>query len=87
MNPHIPHKIGSIARLRSLANKSSIFRDKINLIDLILDAWEFGTLVGPKEKIFDAQQVIGFKSDGSPASVIKVVLDEGQKNVKTAFPI
>ena len=65
----------------------SIFHEHINVIELALEAWTKGTIVGSGEKIFDAGKIVGIALDGSPTSKVRISLNGTNKAIKTIFPI
>lgn len=86
---HIVNKhtnVGEIARQRNMGNKGSIFNDDINLIELILDAYEFGTEIAEGTKIYDSGKIIGIHDKKGPTTIVIVGFDKIEKIIKTAFP-
>ena len=79
-------KVGEVARQRSLSDKTSFFKDDINLIELILDAWEFGEEIWPGSKEYDCAKIVGTTKTGEPTSIIQVSLNKTSDAIRTAFP-
>ncbi|CAN5126141.1 hypothetical protein BH09DEP1_BH09DEP1_5120 [soil metagenome] len=79
-------KIGEISQKRSMSNKTSLFNEDIDLIDLILEAWESGIEIKNGVREYDCGRIIGTSKDGIPTSVIKVCLNGTKDAIRTAYP-
>lgn len=79
-------KVGEIAKQRAISNKSSTFSDDIELIDTILDAWEYGKEILDGAKEYDCGKIIGETAKGEPTSTIRVCLNQTRDAIRTAYP-
>ena len=67
-------------------DQTSMFRDDINLVDLILETLEYGTEIEPGVKTYDCGKIIGHSLNGEPTTVIAVCLNSAKNMITTVFP-
>lgn len=77
------YKIGEVAKRR---DQTSMFKDDINLVDLILEALENGTEIEPGVKTYDCGKIIGQSLNGEPTTIITVFLNSAKNMIITVFP-
>ncbi|MCK5633357.1 hypothetical protein KAH94_06385, partial [bacterium] len=84
------HPSGSkykMALAKKFQKMPSVFDKKENFIELTLEALKKGNKVEKSKVVYDFGRIIGKDSFGNKTSIIKVILDESNKIVKTCFPI
>jgi hypothetical protein len=77
------YKIGEVAKRR---DQTSMFKDDINLVDLILETLENGIEIEPGVKTYDCGKIIGHSLNGEPTTVIAVFLNSAKNMITTVFP-
>lgn len=77
------YKIGEVAKRR---DQTSMFKDDINLVDLILETLENGIEIEPGVKTYDFGKIIGHSLNGEPTTVIAVFLNSAKNMITTVFP-